>query len=100
MSVFRGKLVCLYCQKGMKFKRERNKGKYICSIYDTVGKCQRTIVEVDTLIELIERRYKCKFSEGELRSLVEKIEVKGKYEFIIHFYNDDPIVSMDGQFIF
>lgn len=100
MSIFRKKIVCQHCQKNMKFKRERGKGKYICSIYDTVGKCQRTIVEIDTLRGLINRRHQRELSEDEIRGMVEKIEVKGKYEFIIHFYNDDPIVSMDGHFKF
>lgn len=80
----------------MKFKKERSTQKYICSTYDLGKGCQRTIVDHDFLLRLVEKRYQCELEKGEIQSLVEKVDVKSKYEFVIHFYNDEPIVSMDG----
>lgn len=95
-NYFSKKLICLECQKGMKFKRERKVGRYCCSTYDLGKGCVRTIIDHDFLLQLIEKRYQCKLDKGEIQSLVERIDVRSKYEFVIHFYNDESIVSMDG----
>lgn len=88
------------CGKNFKFKKERSNQNYICSTYDTKGECERILVSQDFFLELIERRYQKEFTKEEIQSMIEKIEVKDKYEFVIHFYEDEPIVSMNGQFRF
>lgn len=100
VNILKGKAYCMKCSKAMKFKKERSTSKLICSSYDNKGECERIIIEHDFIISTIERRYDKEITRADILELVEKIEVRNKYEFCINFYNDKPIFALDGHFQF
>jgi hypothetical protein len=96
-SLFYKRIRCKNCQNGMKFKRERTVGKYICSTYDTGKGCKRIIVKEDYLVDLLMRRFKNEDIENILQH-VKLVEVENTEEIVIHFHEGDPIVvSYSGR---
>lgn len=92
---------CKFCGKNMKYKNERDIGKYICSTYDNYGKnyCKRTHVSEDFLKSLIFRRFQRELSDQEIREIVDYVEVEDSLLLEIHFKNGDEPILLKGKFI-
>lgn len=58
VNKFTGKVYCSKCMTSMKYKRERNTQKIICSVYDNkgAGSCERKIIEEDWILDKFVRR--------------------------------------------
>ena len=93
-SLFNKKIKCLHCGSSMKKKKERNKIKYICSLYDNKGECIRIPIEENFLIELIEKRLKTEINREAIEEHVEMITVENvdPYLLEIKFYEQESIL--------
>lgn len=90
--LFKGKIICGHCSKKHRYKRERGKINYTCSLYDRdSSKCRRNKVSQQEILELLENRKKRLLTQEEIDRLVDYIMVtEDKIE--IELYNEDNII--------
>lgn len=90
--LFKGKVICGYCAKKHRFKKERSKINYTCSLNDrNSSNCRRNKVSQQEILELLELRKKRLLTKEEIDELVKYIKVtEDKIE--IKLYNEDDII--------
>lgn len=90
---------CKKCCKMFKTKKERGKVKYLCSGYERFGKtfCERAIIKEVQLDEMLEHKFERRLSDQEVREVIDRIYVDGKYFEI--FYNDGSKQLVQPNFI-
>jgi hypothetical protein len=71
-----------------KTKIERKKVKYLCSGYERYGKdfCERHVINQETLDGMILHKFNREITDSEIREVIDKIYVDGKFYEI--FYKD------------
>ena len=102
MILFSKKIKCLNCGKNFKSKKERSGRRiYLCSSYDNgIGNCKREVLLEGEILWLLDRRFKRRLSEKEIKESVKLIEVENKNKFTIFLKNDEPIILGDNYIQF
>lgn len=91
-SLFSKKIKCLHCGSNFKRKKERNKNKYVCTLYDNKKECIRIPIEEDFLIELIERRLNKKVDRYIVEKCVDAIVIEDSHLMEIFMKDQESIL--------
>jgi hypothetical protein len=102
VSDFKGLVKCLNCNKNFKRKLERKKPVFVCSGYANYGKqfCAYNPISEEELILTISKHFAVlgRRIEGEIRDVVEKIEVKQSGYTIYYKDGSKSIVDNSNEY--
>jgi hypothetical protein len=103
MAIFTEKMICSNCKNVYIRKIEQGKFRWVCKNFDDFSNCVSNIVSEEAMIEFISRRLyidertlenTTKFIEDKL----ERIVVKGAYDFMVSIRGQEPMFMKPGHF--